>query len=71
MIQKFYLDVIDHIHKNNVENKNFYWYGFITGDIEKTVDNDKRCDKNYRSKHKETIRHEEGKFFDNIQQFNR
>ena len=45
MIQKFYLDVIDHIHKNNVENKNFYWYGFITGDIEKTVDNDKRCDK--------------------------
>ena len=45
MIQKFYLDVIDHIHKNNVENKNFYWYGFITGDIEKTVDNDKRVDK--------------------------
>ena len=45
MIQKFYLDVIDHINKNNVENKNFYWYGFITGDIEKTVDNDKRCDK--------------------------
>ena len=45
MIQKFYLDAIDHIHKNNVENKNFYWYGFITGDIEKTVDNDKRVDK--------------------------
>ena len=45
MIQKFYLDVIDHINKNNVENKNFYWYGFITGDIEKTVDNDKGCDK--------------------------